>query len=109
MEVNGAVALVTGGANGLGLAIATYLQNQGARVVVVDLDGDALANLSNKFECHRLDVTSPGDVKTVVKKITEKNVFTSKYINASTIKTGDSCCYSPLPGDEPEFILHRPT
>lgn len=73
MEVNGAVALITGGANGLGLAIATYLQGQGAQVVVADLDGDALANLSDKFDCYQLDVTSPDNVKTVIEKIIEKN------------------------------------
>jgi NAD(P)-dependent dehydrogenase (short-subunit alcohol dehydrogenase family) len=39
MEINGAVALVTGGASGLGLATAHRLVGAGARVVLVDLPG----------------------------------------------------------------------
>jgi NAD(P)-dependent dehydrogenase (short-subunit alcohol dehydrogenase family) len=46
MEIAGAVALVTGGASGLGLATARRLKDAGARVVVVDLassDGEKVA------------------------------------------------------------------
>jgi NAD(P)-dependent dehydrogenase (short-subunit alcohol dehydrogenase family) len=39
MEINGAVALVTGGASGLGLATARRLAGAGARVVLLDLPG----------------------------------------------------------------------
>lgn len=37
MQVNGSVALVTGGASGLGLATVDRLLKEGARVVIVDL------------------------------------------------------------------------
>jgi len=37
MRVNGGVAIVTGGASGLGLATADRLLKEGARVVIVDL------------------------------------------------------------------------
>ncbi len=46
MEITDAVALVTGGASGLGLATVRRLAGAGARVVVVDLpgsDGDTVA------------------------------------------------------------------
>ena len=46
MELNGTVALVTGGASGLGLATAHRLAAGGARVAVVDLassGGEAVA------------------------------------------------------------------
>jgi NAD(P)-dependent dehydrogenase (short-subunit alcohol dehydrogenase family) len=41
MEIDGSAALVTGGASGLGRATARLLGEEGARVVIVDLPGDA--------------------------------------------------------------------
>lgn len=41
MELNGKVALVTGGASGIGRASALKLAGEGMRVCVVDIDGDA--------------------------------------------------------------------
>lgn len=41
VDINGASALVTGGASGLGAAAATALRDRGARVTVVDLAGGA--------------------------------------------------------------------
>lgn len=57
MEIKGAIALVTGGAKGLGLAIAEFLQSRGAQVVVVDLDRDALEGLPDGLKGYPLDVT----------------------------------------------------
>jgi NAD(P)-dependent dehydrogenase (short-subunit alcohol dehydrogenase family) len=47
MDINGASAIVTGGASGIGAAVARQLAAQGAKVVVADLNaekGEALAN-----------------------------------------------------------------
>src|SRR5687767_14283697 len=41
MRVNGKVAVVTGAGSGIGRASACALSREGARVVVVDLHGDA--------------------------------------------------------------------
>ena len=69
METKGAVALVTGGARGLGLAIAGHLHDLGARVVVADRDADALASLPAHFERQAVDVTQPQAVKAAVADI----------------------------------------
>lgn len=50
MQIQGTVALVTGGASGLGLATVEQLRVRGAKVVVLDLphsQGQALADASN--------------------------------------------------------------
>ncbi|MFZ9176870.1 MAG: SDR family NAD(P)-dependent oxidoreductase, partial [Burkholderiaceae bacterium] len=36
MQINGSVALITGGGNGIGAAIAQYLSAKGAKIVIVD-------------------------------------------------------------------------
>lgn len=69
MEIEGKITLVTGGAKGLGLAIATHLQELGAIVIVADLDAKAIAALPEKIDRYLLDVTRPDDAKTVVEKI----------------------------------------
>ncbi|QMT58828.1 SDR family NAD(P)-dependent oxidoreductase [Legionella sp. PC997] len=69
MELRGAIALVTGGAKGLGLAIATYLYEQGAKVLIVDLDARALDDLPQGLEGYVLDVTQPNEVKNVIQEI----------------------------------------
>ncbi|WP_459964294.1 SDR family NAD(P)-dependent oxidoreductase, partial [Mycobacterium avium] len=40
MEIKDAVAVVTGGASGLGLATTKRLLDRGAQVVVIDLRGE---------------------------------------------------------------------
>ena len=73
MEIEGAVALVTGGAKGLGLAIALHLQQQGAKVVVADLDAEALINLPDSIEGCVLDVTCLDAAREVVRTIVERH------------------------------------
>ncbi len=66
MDVRGSVALVTGGASGLGAATVHRLHEAGARVVVADLDaaaGKALAaRLGAGTEFAATDVTDPDAV-----------------------------------------------
>jgi NAD(P)-dependent dehydrogenase (short-subunit alcohol dehydrogenase family) len=64
MRIEGTIALVTGGASGLGRATAELLSSKGAKVVIVDLprsDGQALADrLGGSFA--PADVTSEEDI-----------------------------------------------
>ncbi len=72
MEVRGAVALVTGGAQGLGLAIARRLAAEGATVVVADRNVEALATLPQELEGLAIDVTDPMQVNPAVADIVER-------------------------------------
>jgi NAD(P)-dependent dehydrogenase (short-subunit alcohol dehydrogenase family) len=70
MNIDGIVALVTGGASGLGLATARRLLDQGAKVVMVDLptsDGKSVAaSLGAKVRFVAGDVTNETDMKTAI-------------------------------------------
>jgi len=66
------VVLVTGGARGLGLAIATHLHELGARVAVADRDADALAAVPSHFDRQVMDVTQPDAVKAGVADIVSR-------------------------------------
>ena len=73
MQIDGAVALVTGGAKGLGRAIAERLGALGATVIVADCDQIALDALPASIAGERLDVTRPDDVKAVLSAVVEKH------------------------------------
>ncbi len=57
------VAVVTGGAGGIGAASCRRLAAEGAHVVVVDVSADAAGNLADELDglAVRADVTSPDD------------------------------------------------
>ncbi|WP_445166621.1 3-hydroxyacyl-CoA dehydrogenase [Mycolicibacterium sp. Dal123E01] len=63
MEIKDAVAVVTGGASGLGLATTKRLLDKGASVVVIDLrEGDELAKLGDRVKFVATDVTDEDGV-----------------------------------------------
>ncbi|MFF5989328.1 3-hydroxyacyl-CoA dehydrogenase [Prauserella flavalba] len=66
MDITGAVAVVTGGASGLGLATVKELHGRGAKVVILDLpssDGESVAKeLGDGAVFAPGDVTSESDV-----------------------------------------------
>lgn len=63
MEIKDAVAVVTGGASGLGLATTKRLLDRGASVVVIDLKGgDAVSALGDRAKFVEANVTDPDAV-----------------------------------------------
>ena len=63
MEIKDAVAVVTGGASGLGLATTKRLLDRGASVVVIDLKGaEAVAELGPRAKFVEANVTDPEQV-----------------------------------------------
>jgi len=64
MDINGASAIVTGGASGIGAATARLLAQRGAKVVVADLQedkGNAMADEIGGAFC-KVDVTKTDDI-----------------------------------------------
>ena len=75
MDINGKVALVTGGASGLGAATVRMIVAAGGRAVVLDLNeqlGQKLAGeLGNAARYVRADVSDPGEAEQAVKAATD--------------------------------------
>ena len=63
MDIKDAVAIVTGGASGLGLATTKRLLDRGAHVVVLDITGEDVATgLGDRVRFAAADVTNPDAV-----------------------------------------------
>ena len=74
LRFGGKGAIVTGGASGLGAAIATRLAREGARVVVADVDGPGAERVSREIadrggaaRAVAVDVTRAGEVESLVR------------------------------------------
>lgn len=76
MKLAGKVAIVTGGARGIGAAIVERYVAEGATVAIADLamaEGEALAQkLSGKAFAIPLDVTKPESIKAMVDQVVAK-------------------------------------
>lgn len=74
-DLNDKIAFVTGGADGIGFAIAKALIDQGARVMLADINEDKLAEAKAKLgqasETVVCDVASSADMKAAAEKTIE--------------------------------------
>jgi 2-hydroxycyclohexanecarboxyl-CoA dehydrogenase len=87
MRLEARKALVTGGAGGIGTAIARRLAGEGAEVWVGDLDEDGAAKVAAEIGGHavRLDVTDHESARSVVDSIDDLSVLVN---NAGTDEFG---------------------
>ncbi len=74
-ELAGRVALVTGGASGIGLACARELSRRGARVAIADADRRRLRRLGRTFSpaaLYALDVADPAAVRSAIEDLVRR-------------------------------------
>ena len=92
MEIKGKIAVITGGASGIGLAMAVRFIREGATVVISDINEKALAEKAAEIGATGIpaNVAKEDEIKNLVEQTTEKfgrvDIFVS---NAGIAKAGD--------------------
>ncbi len=90
VDLNSKVALVTGGAQGIGKAIVQQLADNGARVAIVDLDAEKGAAVAAAVGGHfwRADVADVAGMSAVVAELVEELGALHILVNNAGINTG---------------------
>ncbi len=90
MDFNGKVAVVTGGGNGIGRAVALGFARHGARVVVVDRDAEGAAAVA--AEIGQAALACPADVT--------RSADVQRYVQAALDRFGSIDCFHNNAGIE---------
>jgi NAD(P)-dependent dehydrogenase (short-subunit alcohol dehydrogenase family) len=97
MSLDGKVCLVTGGAAGIGEAIATRLAADGATVCVADIDGTAAAAVADRIGGHswEVDVAQSEQVARFVDQAAERCGHIDAIVNNAGIAVGGTAADTP--------------
>ena len=70
-RLKGKVALITGGARGLGASIAKHFSNEGAKIILCDINTDLANKMANELggKAYHLDVSNSKNVEETFSKI----------------------------------------
>lgn len=105
-SITGRVAIVTGAASGMGRATALLFAAEGARVAVVDLDGEAAAKVARECgddaRAYALDVSDGAAIAQTVSAIAEEFGGIDILINNAGVSS-----FCALDDDAYEDIWHR--
>lgn len=112
MNISGKVALVTGGASGLGRAAVEALKDRGASVAIVDLPSSEGKALSEQLGSSALfapaDVTSEPEVRSAVESATSAFGGVHLCVNCAGVGWAGRIVNregEPLPLDQFEFVV----
>jgi 3-oxoacyl-[acyl-carrier protein] reductase/pyridoxal 4-dehydrogenase len=102
MKLGGRVAIVTGGAQGIGRAIADKLHAEGAEVAVVDINGEGAAATASRLDGLAItaDVSSEQDAERMAQETLDRYGKIDVLVNAAAIVPF-------IPWDEVDFAYWR--
>ena len=94
-RLNGKTAVITAAAQGIGLATVESFVREGARVIAVDIQTDALQNL-NGVIARRVDVTDVAAVTALAREFPDVNVLynCAGFVHAGTILECDEKAFA---------------
>lgn len=72
-QLTNRVALVTGGATKIGRGVVDALRDEGAQVVVADIDADGIMLLATDVDAQRCDITDDAQLSTLVSGIIDRH------------------------------------
>lgn len=109
VDLEGKIALVTGAAGGIGLAIADVFAQNGAKVIYTDIKVPELKKEAAKFpNCrgYEMDVRKEDEVKAIVKKVIDEFGRIDILVNNAGINTVDfRVNFDKFPADEWDRIM----
>ncbi|WP_246105009.1 SDR family NAD(P)-dependent oxidoreductase [Rhodoligotrophos appendicifer] len=90
MGLEGKIALITGGARGIGFAAAQILAAEGVKLALVDINGDAAAAAAQSLTGTeaigiRADISSEADVAAMVAAATERFGRIDIFVNSAAV------------------------
>jgi 3-oxoacyl-[acyl-carrier protein] reductase len=88
MRLRNKVALITGGANGIGFATAKRFDEEGAKVILTDLNANAVKEAASQLkqaEPHVMNVTDRASIQAVVDEVITKHQHIDILINNAGI------------------------
>lgn len=101
-SLRGKVAVLTGGASGIGFESARALAQCGAKIVLLDRESDALASAVEALRreqiaasCHQVDVTDPDALRRVADQIVAKEGTVDVLVNSAGIARLNSVLDTP--------------
>ncbi len=108
-DLRNRVAIVTGGAQGFGLAITERFINSGANVVIWDIDNEEIKNAINKIKSEKVsyqivDVSDHNSIKKSLKETEDKYKKIDIFINNAGI-TGPNVTLENYPIEEWKKVI----
>jgi NAD(P)-dependent dehydrogenase (short-subunit alcohol dehydrogenase family) len=97
----GRLAVVTGGASGIGRACAELLLAQGATVAIADLDPGHTSAVARDIGCHgyAIDVAAPSAIESLAQQIERERGPVAMLVNSAGIIQGDAIAPQEIPMD----------